>query len=198
MLATGTNVPIRQRTSRATIDWSYQLLEPAMQTLFSRVAASPVAAHYAEAVCNPSGELGLETIDGVDLVDQSLLRQKTDDGESRFGMLETIREYGRDRWKRWRRRSDRPPPPALLQSPRANGRASFPGSDQARWLDRFEREHDNVRVALGRAVDDHYVDDGLQLAAAPLAILVPAWLSTRGPSLVAAIACNATRCCPQW
>ena len=40
MLATGsTNVLIRQRTLRATIDWSYQLLEPAEQTLFSRVAA---------------------------------------------------------------------------------------------------------------------------------------------------------------
>ena len=76
--------------------------EPAEQTLFSRVAvfAGGCTLEAAEAVCNPSGELGLETIDGVaTLVDQSLLRQKTDDGESRFGMLETIREYGRDRSK---------------------------------------------------------------------------------------------------
>ena len=46
------------------------------------------------------------------------------------------------------------------------GERQFLGADQARWLDRFEREHDNVRVALRRAVDDHYADDGLQLAAA--------------------------------
>ena len=46
------------------------------------------------------------------------------------------------------------------------GERHFLGADQARWLDRFEREHDNVRVALRGAVDDHNADDGLQLAAA--------------------------------
>ena len=71
-------------------------------------------------------------------MDQSLLRQKTDDGESRFGMLETIREYGRDRSKaaggadQIGHRHLR-----YFRVPRANGRA--PGSDRARWLDRFER-----------------------------------------------------------
>jgi predicted ATPase/class 3 adenylate cyclase len=171
VLATGsTNVPIRQRTLRAAIDWSYQLLEPAEQALFARLAvfAGGCTLEAAEAVCNLSEELGLETIDGIaTLVDQSLLRQTADDVESRFGMLETIREYGRDRLE------------ALGSADQIGdrhlryfrdlaqiGERQFLGTDQARWLDRFEREHDNVRVALGRAVDHRYADDGLQLAAA--------------------------------
>ena len=132
VLATGsTNVPIRQRTLRAAIDWSYQLLEPAEQTLFARVAvfAGGCTLEAAEAVCNPSGELGLETIDGIaTLVDQSLLRQTADDVESRFSMLETIREYGRDRLQAADSANrDRPPPPTFLQGPRANRREPIPG-----------------------------------------------------------------------
>ena len=171
VLASGSaNVPIRQRTLRAAIDWSHQLLEPAEQMLFARLAifAGGCTLEAAEAVCNPNGELGLETLEGVaTLVDQSLLRQTAEEVESRFGMLETIREYGRDRLEaagsadqigqrhlRYFR--------GLAQS----GERHFVGTDQARWLDRFEREHDNVRVALRRAVDNQYADEGLQLAAA--------------------------------
>ena len=171
MLATGsTNVPIRQRTLRGAIDWSYQLLEPAEQTLFARIAvfAGGCTLEAAEAVCNLSGELGLETIDGIaTLVDQSLVRRTTDDVESRFGMLETIREYGRDRLEaagdadRIGHRHLR-----YFRDLAQVGERHFLGGDQARWLDRFEREHDNVRAALGRAVDDRHADDGLQLAAA--------------------------------
>ena len=171
VLATGgTNVPIRQRTLRAAIDWSYQLLEPAEQKLFARVAAfgGGCTLEAAEAVCNLSGELGLETFEGIaTLVDQSLLRQTADEVESRFGMLETIREYGRDRLEA-AGSADQIGHRHLryFRDLAQMGERQFLGADQARWLDRFEREHDNVRVALRRAVDDHYADDGLQLAAA--------------------------------
>jgi predicted ATPase len=153
VLATGaTNVPARQRTLRAAIEWSFQLLKPAEQTLFARLSifAGGCTLEAGEAVCNPRGELGLETIDGIAaLVDQSLVQQTADGGESRFGMLETIREYGRDRL-------------AVtggldviggrhlqyFKDLAAMGERHFVGPDQARWLDRFEREHDNVRIAL--------------------------------------------------
>ena len=171
VLATGgTDVPLRQRTLRGTIDWSYQLLKPAEQTLFARLAifAGGCTLEAVEAVCNPSGELGLETIDGIAaLVDQSLLRQTADDGESRFGMLETIREYGRDRLAANEgldavgRRHLR-----YFNDLAAMGERHFLGADQVTWLDRFEREHDNVRAALRRAVDERLPDDGLLLAAA--------------------------------
>jgi predicted ATPase/class 3 adenylate cyclase len=171
VLATGgSNVPARQRTLRGAIEWSHQLLNTAEQALFARLTifAGGCTIEAADAVCNPSGELGLETIDGIAaLVDQSLLRQAADGGESRFAMLETIREYGRDRLaasgdidaigqRHLRHFKDL----ALV------GERHFVGLDQAAWLDRFEREHDNVRAALRGAVNERHVDDGLQLAAA--------------------------------
>ncbi|MCA1707406.1 MAG: tetratricopeptide repeat protein, partial [Actinobacteria bacterium] len=171
VLATGaSNVPARHRTLRGAIEWSYELLNPAEQTLFARLAifAGGCTLEAADVVCNPSGELGLETIDGIaSLVDQSLLRQTADGGESRFGLLETIREYGRDRLAAnggvdaIGRRHLR-----YFKDLAAIGERHFVGPDQARWLDRFEREHDNVRGALRRAVDERDADDGLQLAAA--------------------------------
>jgi predicted ATPase len=170
VLATGaTNVPARQRTLRAAIEWSFQLLKPAEQTLFARLSifAGGCTLEAGEAVCNPRGELGLDTIDGIAaLVDQSLLQQTADGGESRFGMLETIREYGRDRLAVTdgldvigRRHLQ------YFKDLAAMGERHFVAPDQARWLDRFERENDNVRIALRRAVEGD-ADDGLQLAAA--------------------------------
>ena len=99
MLATGsTNVPIRQRTPRAAIDWSYQLSEPAEQKLFARVAvfAGGCTLEAAEAVCNLSGELGRETIvrdrdSGGSKA--SFARRLTK--SSRASARQTIREYGR-------------------------------------------------------------------------------------------------------
>ena len=105
----------------------------------------------------------LEAIAG--LVDQSLVRRTANAGETRFGMLETIREYGRERLE-----ADG----GALQIGRRHivyfkdlgqaGEQHLLGPDQVRWLDRFEREHDNVRAALRRAVDTGETDDALLLA----------------------------------
>jgi predicted ATPase/class 3 adenylate cyclase len=91
------DVDERQRTLRGTIEWSYDLLLAKEKTLFARlgvfVGGSRLEA--AEAVCDPDGSLGPELLDGLDsLVQKSLLRQRADsDGEPRFWMLETIREF---------------------------------------------------------------------------------------------------------
>src|SRR5262249_50074120 len=90
--------PIPQPAPRGAIDWSYDLLDAGEQTLFCRLAVfvGGCTLEAAEAVCNPSGELGIDLLDGVDsLVAKSLLRQEaeTDGAEPRFKMLETIREY---------------------------------------------------------------------------------------------------------
>ena len=171
VLSTGaSNLPARHRTLRGAIDWSYQLLNPAEQTLFARLAifAGGCTREAGDAVCNPSAELGLDTIDGIAaLVDHSLVRQTADGRESRFGMLETIREYGHDRLAAndgldaIGRRHLR-----YFKDLAAMGERHFVGPEQAGWLDRFEREHDNVRGALRRAIDTDEADDGLQLAAA--------------------------------
>jgi predicted ATPase/class 3 adenylate cyclase len=88
----------RQRTLRGTIAWSHDLLLAKEKTLFERLAVfvGGCRLEAAEAVCDFDGAFGDELFDGLDsLVQKSLLRQRQDsDGEPRFWMLETIREFG--------------------------------------------------------------------------------------------------------
>src|SRR5689334_3349107 len=87
----------RQRTLRATIEWSYDLLLGEEKTLFARLACFVGGCRIdaADAICDPDGSLGVDVLNGLgSLVEKSLLRQRPDpDGEPRFWMLETIREY---------------------------------------------------------------------------------------------------------
>ena len=95
------DLPARQQTLRRTIDWSYDLLQPAERKLFARLAVfgGGCTLEAAEAVCNTREDLELDLFDGMSsLVDKSLLRQQSgDDAAPRFYMLETIREYARER-----------------------------------------------------------------------------------------------------
>ena len=95
------DLPERQQTLRGAIKWSYDLLTPPEQTLFRRLSvfAGGCTLEGAEAVCNTCEDLGVDVLDGVaSLVDNSLLVQRaSDDAEPRFIMLETFREYGRER-----------------------------------------------------------------------------------------------------
>jgi predicted ATPase/DNA-binding SARP family transcriptional activator len=90
------DAPARQRTLRATLDWSHDLLEPEERTLFARLAAfvDGCTLDAAEAVCGADGLLaGLSA-----LVDGNLLREEEQpDGEPRFTMLETIHAYALER-----------------------------------------------------------------------------------------------------
>jgi predicted ATPase/class 3 adenylate cyclase len=91
------DVDPRQRTLRGTIEWSYELLLEKEKALFARlgVFVGGCRLEAAEAVCDFDGVFGDELLDGLDsLVEKSLLRQRADsDGEPRFWMLETIREF---------------------------------------------------------------------------------------------------------
>ena len=87
----------RQRTLRGTIEWSHELLLEDERALFARLGAlvGGCRLEAAESLCDLGGALGTGVLDGLgSLVDKSLLRRTTDsDGEPRFSMLETIREY---------------------------------------------------------------------------------------------------------
>lgn len=91
------DLPARQRTLRAEIAWSYDLLSMSEQRLFRRlgVFVDGFALPPAQAVGDAFGDLGIDVIDGViSLVDKNLLRQVDElQGEPRFGMLEMIREF---------------------------------------------------------------------------------------------------------
>jgi predicted ATPase/class 3 adenylate cyclase len=159
LLTGGTrDAPERQQTLHATIEWSYELLEPSLQRAFRRLAvfAGSFSLDAAESVTDTS----LEEI--ATLVDWSLLKPI---GEGRFLMLETIREYGVE----------------LLD---ANGESDelrdrhlgffldlveeaepkLTGAAQRQWYDRLALEQDNVRDALSYACSAGDGERALMLA----------------------------------
>ncbi|HET8647267.1 MAG TPA: helix-turn-helix domain-containing protein, partial [Vicinamibacteria bacterium] len=95
------DLPARQRTLRDTIAWSHDLLSPAEQALFRRLAvfSGGCTLEAAETVCNGAGDLDSTTLDAVgSLADKNLLRrERSPDGDTRLLMLETIREFALER-----------------------------------------------------------------------------------------------------
>ncbi len=146
------DLPERQRTLRGAIEWSYDLLDDPHRALFARLAAFMGGATFesADAVTNPGDELELDTLDGLaDLVDESLLRQIDEDGEPRFVMLETIREFAEEKLdgaldvEEVRRRHA-----GHFVALAEEAEPHLTGAEQVTWLGTIEREHDNVRMAL--------------------------------------------------
>jgi predicted ATPase/class 3 adenylate cyclase len=169
--ATVRNLPERQRTLRGTIDWSYDLLERAERKLLARLSlfAGGATLEAAEAVGNPGGELGLDVLDGLaSLVDKSLLRRtEAPEGETRFVMLRTIREYAEDRLREDFDAADTAGRHAAFFLALAEEAAPHLTTEhQVRWLDRCEREHDNLRAALRWSVEDEDAETGLRIVAA--------------------------------
>ena len=97
------DVPARQRTLRATLDWSYRLLQPGEQRLFELLSvfsgAGLEAIDDVSGGVNPDGGTGIDIVDGlVSLMDKSLIRlAEPEDGEPQVEMLETMREYAAER-----------------------------------------------------------------------------------------------------
>lgn len=93
------DLPERQQTLRKTIDWSYDLLQPAERALLARLSVfvGGWTLHAAQAVCDPDGEA--DVMDALSsLIDKSLVRLAGfAGGESRFTMLDTVREYASER-----------------------------------------------------------------------------------------------------
>ncbi len=165
------DLPTRQQTLRATIEWSYALLSEAEKTLFRRFAVFVGGATLAavEVVCDVEGDLGMPVIDGLAaLVDKSLLRALGDvAGETRFRMLETVREYAQEQLIKsgegdavQRRHA------AYLLALAERAEPELSGPCQAEWLERLEREHDNLRVVLQWSLDTGDADVGCRLVGA--------------------------------
>ena len=159
VLAAGArDLPARQQTLRGAIAWSYDLLDDDARRLLDRLSvfAGSCDLDAAEAVCGPSAEIGGEVVDGLmALADQSLLKVEEDrDGEPRFRLFDTIREFAAERLaERGETEAieDRHRDWYLALAERAA--AEIAGADQRRWLDRLELEHDDIRAVLDRAVE---------------------------------------------
>jgi predicted ATPase/transcriptional regulator with XRE-family HTH domain len=170
----GPDLPARQQTLQATIDWSYNLLAPAEQVLFRRLAvfAGGWPLDAAEAVCDFGAEAGVASLDVLagllQLVNASLVVAEEREGEARYRLLETIREYAggklRDadeaetaqaRHCDWFLRFAEQAAPQLH------------AAEQLDWLARLETEHDNLRAALDWCLaEPDEAQAGLRLAGA--------------------------------
>jgi predicted ATPase/class 3 adenylate cyclase len=165
------DLPERQRTLRGAIDWSYNLLEPTERTLFRRLAVfvGGSTMDSAQAVCDPDGELGIDVAEGLaSFVDKSLLRSTPDeDGEPRFRMLETIREYGLERLAEdGDAESVRSRYEDYFAALAIEAEPELLGGRTKTWLDRLDREHDNLRRALQWTAADGRSEPALAMAAA--------------------------------
>jgi len=163
--------PARQRTLRGALDWSYNLLAPDEQALFARLAVFAGGATV-EAIDHVAGE-GVATLDALaSLIHKSLLEQTDRDGEARFAMLETVREYALEQLTHAGEAAGVQRAHARVMLDLAERAApELTSGRRGPWLSRLDLEIDNLRAALEWAVadgTDASVTLGLRLAAALL------------------------------
>jgi tetratricopeptide (TPR) repeat protein len=182
------DLPERQQTLRATLEWSHDLLREADRRLFRHLAVfvGGCTLEAAEAVVggDPDDPIDpdLDTLGGLaSLADNSLVRQEEqEDGQPRFLMLETIREYAVEQL-------EREPRPEGARQEEADAirrrhaayylafaeeaEPQLTGPEREAWVGRLVREHDNLRAALRWLAARGDAETGLRLAAA----LSPFW-----------------------
>ncbi len=146
------DLPSRQQTLRNAIAWSYDLLNPAEKTLFYRlgVFAGGCTLDAAEEICSSDQKRGTDVIDILQsLVDKSLIRRVEENGESRFLMLFTIREFALERLEETQESQNigRFHGEYFANLAR-RAEPELRGPQQAIWLERLERDNDNLRESL--------------------------------------------------
>ena len=151
MVADGlSDLPVRQQTLHNAIDWSYNLLSAAERVVFRRLSVfvGGCTLEAAEKVTSDSDNSVLDAM--TSLLDKSLLQQYEQDGEQRFSMLETIREFALEKFSLNAGEADavRRRHAEYFLALAEQARPQLTGAEQRRWLDRLEREHDNLRAAL--------------------------------------------------
>ena len=174
----GRDAPARQQTLRNTMQWSYDLLTPDEQTLFRHLAVfvGGCTLEAAEAVCRAvggevDGTAGHTVLDGVtSLVEKSLLRlipPARRQTEPRVTMLETVREFARERLETSSEAD------ALKRQHAAyflelaeTADVQLMGAQQQAWLARLEAEHDNLRAAFAWCAEQRADQLALRLVGA--------------------------------
>jgi predicted ATPase len=150
------DLPKRQRSLWATLDWSYGLLAPAERDLFQRLSVF-------------SGGFSLDAVEAVgsgeavflldSLVEQSLVTMTFDGDETRYDLLEPIRQYAMALLERsGNRTTARNQHAAHYAAFAREAQWELVGSNQGRWLDRLERDHPNIGTALDWLIEQGDVD----------------------------------------
>ncbi|MDX1663423.1 MAG: LuxR C-terminal-related transcriptional regulator [Candidatus Promineifilaceae bacterium] len=161
----------RHQTLRSAIDWSFNLLTEAEQTLFRRMAVFPAGCTLSTAEAVGSGD-GLESEQLLpvlsSLVDKSLVVAETlTRREARYSMLETIRQYAA-------RKLEASGEKAMLHDRFLDHychlieqiEPKLKGENQEYWLDWLQEEMDNIRAALSWSLESEQVEWGLRIAVA--------------------------------
>ena len=153
------DAPAHQQTLRATIDWSYRLLDDDDRVVFARlgVFVGGFTLDAAAAVCAGGGVRRSGVVSGVaSLVEKSLLETSSDRGTgSRLHPLESIREYALERLEETGEADELRRRHALHYAGLAEtAEVELTGKDQARWLDVLGTEHANLIAGLRWALDD--------------------------------------------
>jgi len=161
------DVPERQRTLRATLDWSHDLLSEPEKALFRRLSvfAGGFTLEAVEAV-GAAGDVAAE--DALEslgrLVEQSLVTAELDGDGMRYGMLEPVRQYARENLEEsgeagetLRRHA------AFFLNLAELAYPELRGPRQAEWLERLDRENGNLRSAMGWALSAGEVETAARL-----------------------------------
>jgi predicted ATPase/class 3 adenylate cyclase len=155
LTGTSRDVPTRQQTLRNTIAWSYNLLDAAEQGLFRRLSVfvGGCTLEAVEAVCadaSDGGETGQVVERVASLIDKSLLQQTEQEGhEPRLLMLDTISEFGLEVLAASGEMEIMRQAHALYYLRLSEeAEPELAGPRQAMWLERLEREHENLRAVM--------------------------------------------------
>jgi tetratricopeptide (TPR) repeat protein len=165
------DLPERQRTLRATIEWSHALLDEGERVLFGRLAvfSGGRTLEAIEAICDAENDLPMDAFEGVSsLLDKSLIRQEEGPNEEpRFVMLETVHEFVREKLEESGEAEEIKRAHAeYFLSLAEEAYPELRGPHQLEWLERLEAEHDNMRAALSWALERKEAEVALRLGGA--------------------------------
>ncbi len=160
------DLPERQRTLRAAIDWSYQRLTESQRALHGSLAVFSDGAELSDARAL-AGSSETFLVDLEALVGWSLVRSESSDGTVRLSMLETVREYALDRLRGEGRLDEvRERHARHFLELALTAESELSGLHQNEWLNRLEHEYDNLTTTLDWLLSSGQVEDALRAVSA--------------------------------
>ena len=164
------DVSARQKTLRGAIGWSFDLLTPMEQTLFTSLAlfVGGCTLEAAEMLCEDMLSPA-QVLDGIaSLLDKSLLRSEVDPhNQSRYTMLETVREYALERLAAgWEKATICERHATYFLKLAEESASHLRTQEQLEWIDRLNLEQNNIRAALSRSLECGWGEIAFRLTSA--------------------------------